>query len=183
MLEAFRRLGIGGEADGDNFPTVAPVAMEDDDTALFRLTDTHDAEVETICRKAQIVAYADGELLQQGFFGTDARARQGELDGLVTRAVYQGSSLFELAALAAWVEAECDAGGVAGFDSLPPVKPNGGAAAGGIALHEGYSLLSGVAQAERLFPRAIGFLDGAERQGGKADDDERIRYHVRGRVI
>ena len=70
MLQSFRRFGIYGKLNRDTLLAIAFISMEDDNPPLLTFTYVHNAEVETIGGKAQVVADTYRELAHKGFFGS-----------------------------------------------------------------------------------------------------------------
>ena len=171
VLKAFLHGLVYGEDDGDAFATV-PVCVQYNDGALLRLASPHDAEVEMVGRKAQAVAQADGELAQQGLFAGDTLALQGQLYALAGGAVDQRAALVELAALATRVESQGDAGAVGRGNGGTLAEMDGGAAARGVALYQGHGVGACIAQPERALHHPVGLLNGAQRDGGKTNDNQ-----------
>ena len=68
MLQTFGCFGINGELDRYAFLTISFLTVKDDNTTFLGLADVHDAEVEAIGGKAQVVADTYRELAHQGFF-------------------------------------------------------------------------------------------------------------------
>lgn len=93
VLKSFLCLLVDCEGDGDELLAVGFVFVEHDNIALFGLAKTHDAQVKTIGREAQMVRDADGELAQERFFRGDAVAGHREVDALTMRAVDDGARL------------------------------------------------------------------------------------------
>ena len=81
---------------------------------------------------------------------------------------------FKLTTFTLWIKAEGDTGRIANGDGFVFGEMDGGASARGIALYERYSLSAVITQPEGLFLYAISLLDGAERNGSKADGDKCI---------
>ena len=189
MLEALGHRVVDGEDDGESLLAVQDwilIAVEDDNTALLRLTDAHAPEVEVIGGKAQVVCDANGKLLHQGLFRGDAGADEGEGYTLplttpsfghpscLRRGIHDGARFFKLTALAARVEAEGNAGGVGRGDGFILGEVDGGTATGSVALYQSDVLAAAVAEPERVFLYAVRLLDRSQGDGGHADNDQRV---------
>ena len=74
MLYTLGHVAGDGEGQRDRFLAVVLVAVEHRDMALFAIAWSHDAEVETVGREAEVVGETDGELLEQRLFAGNAGA-------------------------------------------------------------------------------------------------------------
>ena len=74
VLQTFGCIGIDGECDGNTLLAIILITMKDYDVTLFGLADVHDAKIETIGRKADVIGNTDRELTHEGFLGGNTGA-------------------------------------------------------------------------------------------------------------
>ena len=174
VLQPLGRVLSDAEPDGLHLAAVALALIENNDIALFRLANVHDAEVEAVGGEPDIVVHADRKLPDERLLTGDALAFEGHGDALRLTAIDHGAALVELTALALRVERQGDSRRVARGNGLGAVEPDGGAVARGVTLRQRHRLRSVVAQPEGTLLHAISLLDGSELQGGHSDDDQCI---------
>ena len=74
VLQTFGCIGIDGECDGNTLLSIPFIAMENNNATFLGFADVHDAKIETIGRKADVIGNTDRELTHEGFLGGNTGA-------------------------------------------------------------------------------------------------------------